>query len=80
MLERETQKEGEGETETERGSRGFKKKTGRGSMKPPNNTLRGKHMKLDHSMTASRGNKQLVGKQNGSSLCLRLQSCIVGTD
>lgn len=31
-------------------------------MKPPNNTLRGKYIKLDHNVTTSRGNKQLMGE------------------
>lgn len=51
----------------------------RGSMKPPNLTLRGNDIKLDHNVTTNRGSKQLVGKQKGSSMCLRLQSCIVWT-
>lgn len=51
-------------------------KTSSASMKPPNLVPRGK---LDHSVTTNHGNKQLVGRQNGSSLCLRLQSSIVWT-
>lgn len=78
---RETQKEGEGEAETESKERdkkktgrvGDRKIAGRGSMKPPNLTLRGKDIKLDHRVTTNQGTKQLVRRQNDSSLSLRLQ-------
>lgn len=46
-------------------------------MKPPNLLLRGKDIKLDHSVTTNCGKRQLVGKQNGSSFCLGLQCCFV---
>lgn len=65
---------GEGEAETEREEAGIK--TGSGSMKPPNLSLREKRY---HNVTRNRVNKQLVGKQNASSLGLRLQSRIVWT-
>lgn len=45
-------------------------------MKPPNLSLRGKDIKLDHSVTTNCGNKLLGGKQNSSSLCLGLKDCI----
>lgn len=47
-------------------------------MKPANPMLREKAIKLDHNVTTNLGNKQLVRKQNGSSLCYRLHCELSG--
>lgn len=41
-------------------------------MKPPNLTLGGKDIKLDHNLTRNCRNKKLVGKLKDFSLDLRL--------
>lgn len=49
------------------GRAGDREIAGRGSMKPPNLSLRGKDIKLDHSATTNHGKKQLLEKLNGPS-------------